>query len=108
MNIICGSSRPVPVIVSLSPTPVTFAEVQLGFVLAIKGSHFVGASVVVIEGTTVKTTVISTQQLNVTITNALITNPGSSSVSVHTPGGTSGDIGCSSGGDSSKLILTVT
>ena len=108
LDVVCGSSRPKPVIVSLSPTPVTMADVQTGFVLTVNGSHFVAASVVIINGTTMNTTVVSSEKLKVTITSALITQAGSSTVSVHTTGGTSGDIGCSSGGDSASLILTVT
>lgn len=76
--------------------------------LTVNGSQFVSSSVVVINGTGLTTTEVSTQQLQVTITAALISGPGTANVSVHTPGGTTGDLGCTSGGTSSSLVLTIT
>jgi len=108
LNLLCGSARPAPIIGSLSPSTITFAEVQQGFLLTVNGSHFVSSSVVVINGTTLSTKVTSTQQLQVTITTALISAPGTASVTVKTPGGTSGDLGCTSGGTSRALVLTIT
>jgi len=108
LNPLCGSARPVPVIGSLSATTITFAEVQQGFLLTVNGSHFVSSSVVIINGTTLSTTVVSSEQLQVTITTALISGPGTASVTVNTPSGNSGDVGCSSGGTSSALVLTIT
>ena len=87
---------------------IPFAEVQQGFVLTVNGSQFVSSSVVVINGTTLSTTVVSSQQLQVTITTAVISAPGTASVRVNTPSGNSGDVGCSSGGTSSALVLTIT
>jgi len=108
LNLLCRSARPVPVIGSLSATTITFAEVQQGFLLTVNGSQFVSSSVVVINGTTLSTTVLSSQQLQVTITTALISGPGTASVTVNTPSGNSGDVGCSSGGTSGALVLTIT
>lgn len=108
LNPLCGSARPVPVIGSLSATTITFAQVQQGFLLSVNGKNFVSASVVVINGTTLSTNVLSNQQLQVTITSALISGPGTASVSVNTPSGNSGDLGCSSGGHSGTLTLTIT
>ncbi len=108
LDLLCGSARPAPIIGSLSPSTITFAEVQQGFLLTVNGSHFVSSSVVVINGTTLSTKVTSTQQLQVTITTALISAPGTASVTVKTPGGTSGDLGCTSGGTSRALVLTIT
>jgi hypothetical protein len=108
LNPFCGNTRPAPVIGSLSATTITFAEVQLGFLLTVNGSQFVSSSVVVINGTTLATTVMSSQQLQVTITTALISAPGTASVTVNTPSGNSGDVGCTSGGTSSALVLTIT
>lgn len=108
INPLCGSARPAPVIASISPSTNTFAQVQAGFPLTVAGSHFVVSSVVVINGTTMSTTVMSSTQLQVMITSALITAPGTANVVVHTPGGTSGDVGCSSGGTSKTLVLTIT
>ena len=108
LNPLCGSARPAPVIVSLSATTVTFAEVQQGFLLTVNGSQFVSSSVVVINGTTLTTNVMSTQQLQVTITTAVISAPGTASVTVNTPSGNTGDLGCTSGGTSSALALTIT
>jgi hypothetical protein len=108
LNVLCGSSRPAPSIGSLSPTTVTFAQVQQGFLLNVNGSHFVASSVVVINGKIVSTQVTSNQQLQVTLTAALITGPGTAKVTVNTPSGNSGDLGCTSGGTSSSLQLTIT
>jgi hypothetical protein len=107
-NPICGSSRPKPLISSLSPNSLDFAQVQQGTVLTVKGSQFVSSSVVVINGNPLSTTVVSTQELQVTITTGLISAPGTLNVFVQTPGGNSGDIGCASGGSSSVLTLTIT
>lgn len=108
LNPLCGSARPAPVIGSLSSSTITFAEAQQGFPLTVNGSHFVSASVVVINGTSLSTQVMSSQQLQVNITTAVISAPGKASVTVHTPSGNSGDRGCTSGGTSGALTLTVT
>ncbi len=108
LNFLCGSARPAPIIGSLSVSMITFAEVQQGFLLTVNGSQFVSSSVVVINGTTLSTDVTSSQQLQVTITTALISAPGTASVTVYTPSGNSGDIGCTSGGTSLALVLTIT
>jgi hypothetical protein len=107
-NPICGSSRPAPLIGSLSPSTMDFAQVQQGAVLIVNGSQFVPSSVVVVNGKTLSTTVTSSQQLKVAITTGLISGPGAVNVSVQTPGGNSGDLGCASGGNSSALVLTIT
>src|SRR5262252_5955510 len=103
LNPLCGSARPAPLIGSLSPSTMTFAEVQQGALLTVNGSHFVSSSEVVINGKILSTTVISDQQLKVMITASLVSGPGAVTVNVHTPGGNSGDLGCTSGGDSSVL-----
>ena len=108
LNPLCGSSRPVPVISYLSPATIQFSQVQQGAVLTVNGSDFVSASVVVINGTTVVTSVVSSQELQVTLTTALITGPGTENVEVNTPSGNSGDVGCKSGGTSGSLVLTIT
>ena len=108
LNPLCGSSRPAPVISSLSASTITFAEVQQGFLLTVNGSDFVSSSVVIINGTTLSTTVKSSQQLQVTISTDLISGPGSANVTVNTPSGNSGYLGCNSGGTSSALTLTIT
>ena len=108
LNPLCGSARPSPVIGSLSATTATFAEVQQGFPLTVNGSQFVSSSVVLINGTAVSTMVTSSQQLQVTITAALISGPGTANVTVNTPSGNSGDVGCTSGGTSHALVLTIT
>ena len=108
LNVLCGSSRPAPSISSLSSTTVTFAQVQQGFLLNVNGSHFVASSVVLINGTTVSTRVTSNRQLQVTLTATVITAPGTAKVAVNTPSGNSGDLGCTSGGTSSSLPLTIT
>lgn len=108
LNPLCGSSRPAPVIGSLSASTIMFAQVQQGFLLTVNGKDFVSSSVVIINGTTLNTTVKSSQQLQVTISTDLISGPGSANVTVNTPSGNSGYLGCSSGGTSSALTLTIT
>jgi hypothetical protein len=108
LNPLCGSARPTPIIGSLSPSTITFADVQQGFLLTVNGSQFVSASVVVINGTTLSTTVTSNQQVQITITTTLISGPGTASVTIKTPSGNSGDLGCTSGGTSDALVLTIT
>ena len=108
LNPLCGSARPAPIIASLSASTITFAEVQQGFPLTVDGSQFVSSSVVVINGTTLSTQIISSKQLQVTITTDQISAPGAANVTVTTPSGNSGDLGCKSGGTSSTFVLTIT
>lgn len=108
INPLCGSARPSPIIGSLSASTITLAEVQQGFVLTVNGSQFVSSSVGIINGTTLSTAVISSTQLQMTITTAVISAPGTAMVTVETPSGNSGDLGCTSGGTSSALALTIT
>jgi hypothetical protein len=107
LNPFCGSARPSPDIASLSATTITFAQVQQGFLLTVNGSHLVSSSVVIINGTTLSTQVVSSTEAQVTVTEALISGPGSASVTIKTPGGNSSDLGCSSGGTSHALTLTI-
>jgi|SRR5580692_12446440 hypothetical protein len=108
LNPACGSARPAPSLASLSVSAVSFTQVQEGFVLTVTGSHFVSSTVGVINGTTLSTLVTSPTQLQVTLTSVVITAPGTATVTVNTPSGTSGDLGCTSGGTSSALALTIT
>jgi hypothetical protein len=107
LNPLCGSARPAPVIGSLSPSTMTFSEVQVGDTLIVNGSHFVAASQVVINTTPLSATVVSDKQLRVKLSSDIISGPGTVKVSVLTPGGNSGDVGCTSGGTSSVLTLTI-
>ncbi len=108
LNPACGSARPAPTIGSLSVSTITLTQVQQGFVLTVNGNHFVSATVGVINGTALTTLVTSSTQLQVTITAAVISTPGTASVTVNTPSGNSGDLGCTSGGTSGALVLTIT
>jgi len=110
LNPACGSARPAPIIGSLSASTITLSQVQQpqGFVLVVYGSQFVSSSVGVINGTALSTVVTSSTQLQVTLTTAVISAPGTASVTVNTPSGNSGDLGCTSGGTSSALVLTIT
>jgi len=108
LNPLCGSARPAPVITSLSASTITLAQAQQSFVLTVTGKEFVSSSVVIINGSTLSTTVQSSTQLQVTIPTNLISSPGAASVTVETPGGNSTYEGCSSGGTSSALTLTIT
>lgn len=107
LNPLCGSARPMPVIGSLSPSTVPFSQVQQGFTLTITGSQFVSSSQVVVNKTPISATVVSPTQLNVKLTTDVIAGPGSVDILVQTPTGNSGDVGCTSGGNSSTLMLTV-
>ena len=108
LNPLCGSARPAPSISSLSPATITFAQVQHGFLLTVNGSNIVSSSVVVINGTTLSTQVLGSSQLQVTLTTAFITSPGTASVTISTPSGNSGNLGCTSGGTTKALTLTIT
>ena len=107
LNPFCGSARPAPLIGSLSPSTMTFAEVQQGVMLTVNGSHFVAASQVVIDTTPLSAKVVSDQQLKIKLSSDVILGPGTVKVRVMTPSGNSGDVGCTSGGTSSVLVLTV-
>jgi hypothetical protein len=107
LNPLCGSARPVPVIGSLSPSTVTFAEVQQGVVLTVTGSNFVPASEIMVNNKALAAQALSAQQLQVTLTTDVISASGPVNIKVLTPSGNSGDVGCSSGGSSAVLVLTV-
>ena len=68
---------------------------------------FSSSEVSVINGKTLSATVVSGQQLTILLTTSVISGPGAVNVSVLTPSGNSGDLGCTSGGKSSVLVLTV-
>ena len=107
LNPLCGSARPVPVIGSISPNNVTFSEVQQGITLTVNGSQFVSSTEVVINKTPLAATVVNAQQLKVKLSSDVIPGPGQVKVMAQTPSGNSGDLGCTSGGTSSALMLTV-
>ena len=107
LNPFCGSARPVPMIGSLTPSTVDFTQVEQGVVLTVKGAKFVAASQVEINGKPLATSVLSDSQLKVTLSTGVISGSGAVNVVVNTPSGGSGDVGCSSGGNISTLVLTV-
>ena len=107
LNPLCGSARSAPLIASLSPSTVTFAEVQNGVLLSVNGSQFVPASQIVIGGKTLAASATSDKQLQVMLTTSVVSGPGKVNVKVVTPSGGSSDVGCSSGGTSTVLTLTV-
>jgi len=107
LNPLCGSARPVPVIGSISPAEVTFAQVEAGVTVTINGNQFVSASQVMVNNTPIAATVLSAQKLTVKLSTDVISGPGTVKIMVQTPSGNSGDLGCTSGGSSSVLILTV-
>jgi hypothetical protein len=108
LNPFCGSARPKPSLTSVAPNPASLAEVQQGLLLTVNGSQFYSNSVVLWNGEALSTTVISSAQLQVTITTAQISSPGTAQIVVHTPANLSGDLGCDSGGNSEALDFTVT
>ena len=107
LNPLCGSARPAPVLSSISPSTMVFAQLPPSFVLTATGSHFVSSSVVVFNGATLTTTVVSSSELTVNITSSMIPAAGTFNVAVQTPSGNSGNLGCSSGGTSKNQVLTV-
>ncbi len=107
LNPFCGSSRPAPLIGSLSPSTVSFAEVQQGVLLKVNGNNFVPASELIINGKKLGATIVSNQQLQIMLNSSVISGPGSVNVKVTTPSGNVGDVGCTSGGTTSALVLTV-
>jgi len=106
LNPLCGSARPAPVLSSLSATTIPLTQVQQGFVLTLNGKEFVSASVVIINGTTMSTVVVSNVELQATVPAGFLPDPGSFNVTVKTPSGTTGHLGCSSGGTSAALTIT--
>ncbi len=108
LNPLCASARPAPLIGSLSPSSLTFAQVQQGATVTVNGSQFVSSSQVLINTTPISATVVSSTQMKVKITTGVISAPGQVKVEVQTPSGNTGDLGCTSGGNSSALMLTVT
>jgi hypothetical protein len=107
LNPLCGSSRPAPLLNSISPTTVVFSQLPPSFVLTATGTQFVASSLVVFNGATLATSVDSSSQATVTIHSSMIPAPGSFNVAVRTPAGNSDNLGCTSGGTSSVRILTV-
>jgi hypothetical protein len=105
LNPLCGSARPSPSLASISPATMTFS--QLPLTLTATGGHFVASSVLMLNGATIATTVVSSSQLTADITSSMIPATGSYKVEVQTPSGNSGNLGCSSGGTSSAQTLTV-
>ena len=107
LNPLCGSARPAPILNSISPATMVFSQLPPSFVIIATGNHFVSSSVVVFNGATLATAVTNHSQLTATITSSMILAPGSFNVSVKTPAGNTGNLGCSSGGTSSGQVLTV-
>jgi len=107
-NPFCGSARPKPVVTSLVPNSATLTQVTQGFLLTVNGGNFYSSSVLVWNGASLPTIVVSSKQLQATITMAQISAAGTAQVYVHTPANLSGDLDCSSGGNSSALTFTVT
>jgi len=107
LNPLCGSARPSPSLASISPATMAFATLPTSFSLTATGGHFVASSVMVFNGATLATTVVSSSQLTGNVTSSMIPATGSYKVVVQTPGGNSGNLGCSSGGTSGAQFLTV-
>ena len=107
LNPLCTSARPAPLIGSISPSTMTFAQVQQGVELVVNGSNFVSSTEVMINSTPLGASVVSSSQLKVKVSSDVISGPGQVKVMVQTPSGNTGDLGCTSGGKSSVLVLTV-
>lgn len=107
INPLCGSSRPVPSLSSISPTTITAEEAKGSFQMRLIGGNFVSASVVVVNKINVSTNVTSSTTITATIEPADLNGAGDYGVWVNTPAGNSGDLGCSSGGSTNQATLTV-
>jgi hypothetical protein len=107
INPVCRSARPSPVLTSIDPTSVSYSDVQQTFTLNIAGSRFVASSVAVIDSVQLATVVTSSTTMTATVGPTDIKSPGTVQVWVFTPAGNTGDLGCSSGGNSSKTSLIV-
>jgi IPT/TIG domain len=107
LNPLCTSARPAPLIGSISPSTMTFAQVQQGVELVVNGSNFVSSTEVMINSTPLGASVVSSSLLKVKVSSDVISGPGQVKVMVQTPSGNTGDLGCTSGGKSSVLVLTV-
>jgi hypothetical protein len=108
LNPLCGSARPKPVLTSLEPNPASLAQVEQGLLLTVNGSNFYSNSYLLWNGAALPTTVVSSTELQATITTTQISFPGTAHIAVHTPANLSGDLGCDSGGNSAALDFTVT
>jgi hypothetical protein len=108
LNPLCGSARPAPGITALSATTVTFAQIQQGYLLTVTGTNIVSSSEIEINGNIEATQIISSTEAQITLNDVMIPAVGAANVTLHTPGGNSSDAGCSSGGTSSPLTLTIT
>ncbi|HZQ95976.1 MAG TPA: IPT/TIG domain-containing protein [Candidatus Sulfotelmatobacter sp.] len=107
LNPLCGSARPAPLIGSLAPATVPFTQVQNGTTLTITGSNFVSATEVLVGSTPLSAIILSPTKLTVKLTTGVISGPGQVKIALDTPAGNSADLGCTSGGKSSALMLTV-
>jgi hypothetical protein len=108
LNPLCGTARPKPGLTSFAPNPVVLSQVQQGLLLTVNGSHFYLNSIILWNGVALPTTVISSTELQTTITTSQISAPGTAEIAVHTPANPAGDLGCDSGGNSNALTFTVT
>lgn len=108
LNPLCGSARPSPGITALSASTVTFAQIQQGYLLTVTGTNIVSASEIEINGNIEATQIISNTEAQITLNDIMIPAVGAANVTLHTPGGNSSDAGCTSGGTSSPLTLTIT
>ncbi len=107
LNPLCGSVRPAPLIGALSPSTVPFTQIQSGMTLTVTGSNFVSSSEVLVNSTPLSANVVSPTQMKMQLTTGVISGPGKVKISVDTPAGNTADLGCTSGGTSSALTLTV-
>ena len=107
LNPLCSSARPMPAIGSLSPNSIPFSQLQNGTTLTVNGSNFVSSSEALINQTPLAASVVSAEKLTVKLNSDVISGPGKVNVAIETPSGNSGDLGCSSGGTTSALVLTV-
>lgn len=107
LNPLCSSARPAPVIGSISPSTVPFTQIQNGTTITVAGSNFVSSTEVLVNSTPLSANVVSATKLTIKLNTGVIPNPGQVKIAVETPEGNTGNLGCTSGGKSSALTLTV-
>src|SRR5579864_6124486 len=76
LNPFCGSARPAPLIGSLSPSSLSYSQVQQGSALVVNGSQFVASTIVLVNGKPLATSVVSNGKLKVMLTSGVISGPG--------------------------------
>src|ERR1700704_1079015 len=103
INPLCSTARPKPGLTSLVPNPVALSQVEQGLLLTVNGSHFYLNSVILWNGAVLPTTVISSSQLQATITTTQISAPGTARLPGPPPATPAGVLVSDTGGNVKPL-----